>query len=139
LLTERLSGDRRSPAGIGNNDHVLRTVRLMLAVVLAAAGVVACSSHKQVAPGLAHARTACSYWAAINAGVSEPAQRQQKSADFQREATAAAAADPKYKPLQTAAESWSLTQQTPTSPASIDALRSAIDQSRSACAGVPKK
>jgi hypothetical protein len=111
----------------------------VLAVVLAAAGIAACSSHKQVSPGLAHARTACSYWAAINAGISDPTQRQQKSADFQREATAAAGAEPKYKPLQTAAESWSLAQQSPTSPDSTDALRSAIDQSRSACAGVPKK
>jgi 23S rRNA G2445 N2-methylase RlmL len=108
-------------------------------VAVAAVLLVSCSGHAKVAPGLKHARAACGHWAKLNVGIGDVAQRQAESAAFQREATAAAAADAGYKQLQTAADSWEFAQGSSTSPASIDALRSAIDQSRSACAGVPTK
>jgi 23S rRNA G2445 N2-methylase RlmL len=108
-------------------------------VVAAAVALAACSGHAKIAPGLAHARVACAHWAKLNVGISDVAQRQAESAAFQREATSAAAADASYMQLKTAADSWQFAQGSSTTPASLDALRSAIDESRSACAAVPKK
>ena len=116
-----------------------RVVRLFAPGALAVVLLVACSGHKADSPALQHAKTACAHWAKLNVGINDATQRKQESEAYQREATAAAAADAKYKPLQAAAENWTFVEQSPPTVDTIDALRSAIDQSRKECAGVPTK
>jgi hypothetical protein len=118
--------------------QVRRSAAKHLAVLVLALSLSACGGHG-VSAADKHARAACAHWAKINAGINDTAQRTQESMVFQQEATAAATANAKYKPLQAAAESWNFAESSPTTPDSVDALRAAIDQSRAACAGVPSK
>jgi hypothetical protein len=108
-------------------------------LILLAASPVACSGHHTASPALTHARAACREWSRLNAGISDSGARQQASQRFQQEATAAAGADQRYKPLETAAQSWTFAQASGASVDTLGALRSAIDQARAACAGVPAK
>jgi spermidine/putrescine-binding protein len=131
---------RRYPGGMPvrhvrpGSSQILRTSAVILALAL-----TACSGHDSDTPARKHAKAACAHWSKLNVGIADKTQRQQESEAFQREATEAAKGDAKYKPLQAAAESWTFAQGSSSSIENIDALRSAIEQARAACAGVPTK
>ncbi|MFL6239141.1 MAG: hypothetical protein ACJ735_06585 [Actinomycetes bacterium] len=120
-------------------DRTVPTSRTLLSSGCALVVLTACSSGSTGPSALTHAQAACVHWAKLNAGIADAAQRQQESQDFQQEATAAAAAAARYKSLQAAAKIWAQVQATKPTVDDLGALRSAIDQARAACAGVPKK
>jgi hypothetical protein len=75
----------------------------------------------------------------LNAGVTDLAARRAETTAFQRAATAAAAADKRWKAIADAANAWAGVQADPTSLGTLDVLRQAIDNARAACSGVPAK